>query len=604
MLSATGAAWRATAFSSSSGSRKAARGPSWRRLEGGLCRLRDRDDGVLPADVADQHDHARAEARHRRLFRGAEHRAHDLGRGRRAGRHGLRPGRRARGRRRVRGQQQGAPPKPQKTGALDDAGQVKRRRDRGARRGGRRAQEQQRRPAWSTSSPPTRTASSSRPKNPLRQAMQEMPDIAALSRNVIWRQTPEGLNIQLVDQDGQPMFQPGTANLVPQARMLLQQVAKIVDRLPNRIAITGHTDASNFEGAGGMTNWELSADAGQCRARRSGREGIESGPDLRGLGQGGHRSAAARRPVCLVEPPGQHPVDARGPARSAGPQSVTKPRNDQWRAARIPRSILRRSSLAVAEPRRDVTEHYLSRLPQFFLTPGGACPYLPGKVERKVFARLIGAHAARLNDALTHSGFRRSQMIAYRPSCDGCKACVSVRVVAREFEPRRTMRRVERHQRRSRAHHRAARGDARAIRAACRNIWRARHAGGGMSDMGLFDYVAMVEETPVAHHARSNIAARSARAAPAGPLIALRADRCARRRAVDGLQLLRSRLRRPQPGHLHDPRSCARGGRARRFRMSISAIGCAARRRWITSRASSRLEALGPAGWRRLAPVD
>ncbi len=93
----------------------------------------------------------------------------------------------------------------------------------------------------------------------LRQAMQEMPDIAALSRNIIMETTPEGLNIQLVDQDGQPMFQPGTANLVPRARMLLQQVAKIVDRLPNRIAITGHTDASKLEGANGVTNWELSA---------------------------------------------------------------------------------------------------------------------------------------------------------------------------------------------------------------------------------------------------------------------------------------------------------------------------------------------------------
>src|SRR5581483_1101736 len=51
----------------------------------------------------------------------------------------------------------------------------------------------------------------------------------------------------------------GTANLTPNARRLLQQVAKIVDRLPNRIAITGHTDASQIEGANGVTNWEISA---------------------------------------------------------------------------------------------------------------------------------------------------------------------------------------------------------------------------------------------------------------------------------------------------------------------------------------------------------
>ena len=93
----------------------------------------------------------------------------------------------------------------------------------------------------------------------IRQAMQQMPDLAELSRNVIMDKTPEGLNIQLVDQEGQPMFQAGTSNLLPKARMLMQQVANIVDRLPNRISITGYTDAARFEGPGGITNWELSA---------------------------------------------------------------------------------------------------------------------------------------------------------------------------------------------------------------------------------------------------------------------------------------------------------------------------------------------------------
>jgi len=93
----------------------------------------------------------------------------------------------------------------------------------------------------------------------LRQAMQQMPDIAELSRNLIVNETAEGLNIQLVDQEGQAMFQAGTAVPLPKTRALLQQVARIVDRLPNRISITGHTDAVNFEGPNGMTNWELSA---------------------------------------------------------------------------------------------------------------------------------------------------------------------------------------------------------------------------------------------------------------------------------------------------------------------------------------------------------
>lgn len=143
-----------------------------------------------------------------------------------------------------------------------------------------------------------------------------------------------------------------------------------------------------------------------------------------------------------------------------------------------------------------MTEHYLSRLPQFFLTPGGVCPYLPGRVERKVFARLMGPHAGSLNDALTHSGFRRSQMIAYRPACDGCSACVSVRVVAQEFQPNRTKRRIERRNAdliREVLPAEATREQFSLLQAYLTD----RHAGGGMSDMGLFDYVAMVEETPV-----------------------------------------------------------------------------------------------------------
>ncbi len=146
-----------------------------------------------------------------------------------------------------------------------------------------------------------------------------------------------------------------------------------------------------------------------------------------------------------------------------------------------------------------MTDQRTSRLPQFFLTPGGPCPYLPGRIERKVFARLNGSLAQPLNEALTHSGFRRSQMIAYRPACDGCNACVSVRIVVSEFAPSRSQKRIlKRSEGLSRAE-----VPAEATReqfALLRAYLDSRHAGGGMSDMGLFDYVAMVEETPVATH--------------------------------------------------------------------------------------------------------
>jgi chemotaxis protein MotB len=92
----------------------------------------------------------------------------------------------------------------------------------------------------------------------IRQAMQESPDIAALSRQVMVDQTPEGLRIQLVDQDGRPMFAAGTAEPLPYTKKLLAAVSKIIDRLPNRISISGHTEGNASE-AGASSNWQLSA---------------------------------------------------------------------------------------------------------------------------------------------------------------------------------------------------------------------------------------------------------------------------------------------------------------------------------------------------------
>ena len=82
------------------------------------------------------------------------------------------------------------------------------------------------------------------------------------------------------------------------------------------------------------------------------------------------------------------------------------------------------------------------RFPKFFVTNPSPCPYLPGKVERKVFTELNGRHASELNEALGRIGFRRSQSVAYRPSCIDCSACVSVRVLAAEFEASATQRKL------------------------------------------------------------------------------------------------------------------------------------------------------------------
>jgi chemotaxis protein MotB len=91
----------------------------------------------------------------------------------------------------------------------------------------------------------------------IRQAMADMPDIAELSRNLIMDITPEGLSIQLIDQEGRSMFDPGSTQPNERARRLLAAVAASISQLPNRITISGHTDAS--APPNGASNWEISA---------------------------------------------------------------------------------------------------------------------------------------------------------------------------------------------------------------------------------------------------------------------------------------------------------------------------------------------------------
>ena len=112
----------------------------------------------------------------------------------------------------------------------------------------------------------------------LRQAMQDMPDLAEISRHVLIDETPEGVRIQLIDQDGRSMFEAGNAQPTPRVQRLLQEVAKIVISLPNRISISGHTDGGSFSGLGGYSNWDLSS----ARANSSLRVLLDSGvPDAR-----------------------------------------------------------------------------------------------------------------------------------------------------------------------------------------------------------------------------------------------------------------------------------------------------------------------------------
>ena len=99
----------------------------------------------------------------------------------------------------------------------------------------------------------------------IHQAVQDNPDIANLSHQVITENTPQGLRIQLVDADGRPMFQQGSNEPMPYAKKLLAAVGAIVARLPNRVSVSGHTGGNDVNATGSA--WELSASrANQARA--------------------------------------------------------------------------------------------------------------------------------------------------------------------------------------------------------------------------------------------------------------------------------------------------------------------------------------------------
>ena len=134
--------------------------------------------------------------------------------------------------------------------------------------------------------------------------------------------------------------------------------------------------------------------------------------------------------------------------------------------------------------------------PQFYLTAPSPCPYLEGQEERKVFTHLVGDRAAELNDLLTHGGFRRSQSIAYRPACEGCRACVSVRVVAADFAPSRNMRRIAERNSDIVGEMRAPAPSSEqySVFSAYLDV---RHRDGGMADMTVLDYAMMIEDSHV-----------------------------------------------------------------------------------------------------------
>jgi chemotaxis protein MotB len=130
----------------------------------------------------------------------------------------------------------------------------------------------------------------------LRQAISTSPDLKKLAENLLIDQTPEGLRIQIVDQDQVSMFALGSAVPNPQTRKLLAEVARVVAKLPNRIAVSGHTDATPYSASSTYTNWELSTDRAQASRRMLVEDGLPSERIQRVMGK------ADREPLIANDP--------------------------------------------------------------------------------------------------------------------------------------------------------------------------------------------------------------------------------------------------------------------------------------------------------------
>lgn len=140
--------------------------------------------------------------------------------------------------------------------------------------------------------------------------------------------------------------------------------------------------------------------------------------------------------------------------------------------------------------------HSLPLAPQFYVTAPQPCPYLDDRMERKLFTALQGDNAQKLNDSLSKQGFRRSQNVLYRPSCSDCAACMSARIDVSRFVATKSQKRTLK-----KNTHLMRRATSPWATEEQYDLFRRyldrRHADGGMADMDVFEFAAMIEETPI-----------------------------------------------------------------------------------------------------------
>ncbi|HEY4136309.1 MAG TPA: flagellar motor protein MotB [Alphaproteobacteria bacterium] len=119
----------------------------------------------------------------------------------------------------------------------------------------------------------------------LRQAIQSIPELNQLADSLVIDRTPEGLRIQIVDQDKLSMFALGSAVPLENTKRLLGEIAKIVAKLPNHISVSGHTDSTPYSRSSSYTNWELSSDRAQAARRTLLDAGLDGARIERVVGQ-------------------------------------------------------------------------------------------------------------------------------------------------------------------------------------------------------------------------------------------------------------------------------------------------------------------------------
>jgi arginine-tRNA-protein transferase len=136
------------------------------------------------------------------------------------------------------------------------------------------------------------------------------------------------------------------------------------------------------------------------------------------------------------------------------------------------------------------------QFPKFYVTATSPCPYLEGKEERKVFTELNGPDASALNEALGKVGFRRSQTVVYRPACESCSECVSVRVQTKPYSPSRSIKRIIKSNSDLKSEVRPSVATEEQFDLLSRYL-TARHADGSMAGMSYDEYSEMMESSPV-----------------------------------------------------------------------------------------------------------